>query len=732
MMPPASTRPNLSPDTLPDGGSNAASVEPAAAAAVRLDSNLAFEPCCVDGVQIVRAHHRVTNAHYQFGPTEHHVAMLLDHCDSLEELLATAQVDGVDWDAERLGDFIQELVRQGLARPESNGDATPEPSPPPAGPSPHARALRAAGWVISLRFPLCSPHRVAQRLANVIDGLPAIIQPLIAAGVLATLGVAGLCGAELTAGTRTILDAGNWVGPMLLWAALKVVHELGHAVAAAARGVRVGRGGVMFFMMAPIAYVDVSDAWRLPHARDRILIAAGGIAVELTVAAVAFWVWWLSPVGQIRQSALSVFLLAGPATLLVNANPLLRLDGYYILSDLTGIANLREHGRRLLAGALGRPLGLPAAAVPLDRRRRRIAMTHAVASVVFQIVWMGGLVIALIRAGGTAGAIMAAVATGLWVVLPVAKFAAGTWGRAAGEDATGGGCSKRLVVATVGFGVAALLVALGLLPTPLPRSVPVVVRYADEQTLRAPADAFVIELLVRSGDRVEAGQPLVQLRNDDLTREWDEAESELAAAWIEHRRHQHAGELALAQSSRHRADSLRRRALELGNQVESLLIRAGHDGVVVTPNLRRLRRRFVTTGDVIVRIGQADRLELLASIDQRDDTLYRRHVATGLPLRGQCRSGTPLNVHLVEAAPGASRQLPEPSLAATAGGLVAVTITDAETGPLAVTARRQAILPITPAAATGLSVGQTGVLWLRSDEPAWRRAWAWVRDQNAS
>ncbi len=489
------------------------------AVAIRLDPNLTMEPCVAGGVNIVRVHHRVTNQHFQLGPAEHHVATLLDRHDTVEAIARAAAADGVDWSPQRLGEFIEQLVRHGLASPQPIGTSTDaavadeapaRPSPAPAT-APGAAAVRVAGWVISLRVPLGSPHRAASRLALIGKRwCPRPVRWVIAASVLLTLMFAAAHGRELTAGTRTIIDSGNWWQPLMLWAVMKVIHEMGHAVAAAGRGVRVGRGGLMFFMMAPIAYVDVSDAWRLPRAADRIAIAAAGIVAELIVAAASFWLWWSIPDGGWRQTALSVFLLAGPATLLVNANPLLRLDGYYILSDLTGIANLRDQGRRLLVGALGRPLGLPAASVPLDRSRRRIALSHAVASVMFQIVWMGGLVVTLVRTGGVTAMVMAAAAVALWVVLPMVRFAATFWTRAAAGDQAAGGRSKRSRVLAIYVAASGAAATMLWMPAPLPRSIPVVVRYADEQTLRAPADAFVQALHVSSGDLATPGQPLVR------------------------------------------------------------------------------------------------------------------------------------------------------------------------------------------------------------------------------
>ena len=97
----------------------------------------------------------------------------------------------------------------------------------------------------------------------------------------------------------------------------------------------------------PTLYCDVSDAWRLPSKWQRILISAAGIFVELVLAAIATWLWWFSEPGLLNTLCLRVMFLCSVSTLVFNANPLLRYDGYYILSDLLNVPNLWQESRNL-------------------------------------------------------------------------------------------------------------------------------------------------------------------------------------------------------------------------------------------------------------------------------------------------------------------------------------------------------------------------------------------------
>lgn len=123
---------------------------------------------------------------------------------------------------------------------------------------------------------------------------------------------------------------------------IKGIHEFGHALACRAVGANCREIGVLFFLGAPCLYCDVSDTWRVPNRWKRCLVSAGGMIVELWIAILACIIWVGSSTPWIQEIALQVMLLSSIVTILINANPLLRYDGYYILSDALGIPNLAE------------------------------------------------------------------------------------------------------------------------------------------------------------------------------------------------------------------------------------------------------------------------------------------------------------------------------------------------------------------------------------------------------
>ncbi len=147
--------------------------------------------------------------------------------------------------------------------------------------------------------------------------------------------------------------ASNWIWLAAVLATTKVIHELGHGLACKRFGSQCHEMGFMLLVFTPCLYVNVSDSWMLPSKWKRIFIAAAGMYVELILASIAVFVWWFSNPGMIHQLALNVIFVCSVSTLIINANPLLRYDGYYILSDVLEIPNLRSKATSILQRQCG-------------------------------------------------------------------------------------------------------------------------------------------------------------------------------------------------------------------------------------------------------------------------------------------------------------------------------------------------------------------------------------------
>ena len=147
---------------------------------------------------------------------------------------------------------------------------------------------------------------------------------------------------------HAFFGAGNLVWLAVAVGLAKVLHELGHALACRHFGGRCHEIGIMFLVFTPCLYCNVSDAWLMPNKWRRIAIGAAGMGVEMVLAAVATFVWWWTGPGLLNGLCLDLMFVCSASTLLFNGNPLLRYDGYYILSDWSETPNLQEQASQVV------------------------------------------------------------------------------------------------------------------------------------------------------------------------------------------------------------------------------------------------------------------------------------------------------------------------------------------------------------------------------------------------
>lgn len=240
-----------------------------------------------------------------------------------EQCCEAIVADGV-LSAESLKQFLQQCQQQGLCRQQ------------PA-------LAQPASWSLMWRLPLWRPQPFLEyclpKLNLFFSPNCGLLMGLLA--LVSLIGIAPQLELYLSTANYLVTPAGALLF-MLSLLLLKFGHELAHAFTAARLGVPVRQIGVLFILIWPLLYTDVTDAWKLLDRRQRARIALAGIRFELCVAVVAGCLWLLLPDGLLRSLA---FIFAGTAlvsSLLINLNPLMRFDGYYALMDLWGIPNLQQ------------------------------------------------------------------------------------------------------------------------------------------------------------------------------------------------------------------------------------------------------------------------------------------------------------------------------------------------------------------------------------------------------
>ncbi len=324
-----------------------------------------------------------------------------------------------------------------------------------------------------------------------------------------------------------LVDPRNLFWLLLAIGCVKVLHEFGHAMVCKHFGGEVHEMGFMLLVFSPCLYCDVSDAWRLPSKWRRIAVSAAGMTVELVLAATATIVWWYARPGVVQLVALNIMIVCTVNTLVINGNPLMRYDGYYILSDLVETPNLWQRSREALRHFWSDwLLGQPAVDDPLiPASKRPWLAAYAVLSKIYltavcvAIVWGIAKTLYPYHLQNLAYAVGCTVLGGALVspISGVVQLARNPLRRA--ELRTG-----RLALLTA-FGLAAVVAVLAI-PVNYNVHAPLLLMPENAARVYAPEAGTLISM-APAGSRLSRGQTIAQLKNSEAELEIAHLEGEL-------------------------------------------------------------------------------------------------------------------------------------------------------------------------------------------------------------
>ena len=527
---------------------------------------------------------------------------------------------------------------------------------------------------LSWRVPLVDPERFLERLMPLARRLAGWFGALL---WLAVVGPAALVLAmhwrDFTHGAiDQLMSVQNLAAFWLLFVALKTLHELGHAVLTKVYGGEVHDMGLMFMVFNPVPYVDASSAWKFPETWRRVAVGAGGMLVELFVAGLATLVWVAAEPGIVRTLAFDAIVIAGLSTVVFNANPLLRFDGYYMLSDWLEIPNLNRRANRYVGYLCQRYLFGASSDRPLTAPGERAWFVgYAVASGLYRLVVMAAILLLLGRIHFYFALVAGSAAVAMWVVVPAVRGVVHLL-----TSATLRGVRVRAIAVTTAT-VATVVALVGFTPLPHRSRAEGVIWLPEDSLVRAPAEGFVASIVAVPGARVRRGQVLFTLRDEPLETRVTELEArrrELRARYdgyapAERVKAQIVAD-ELAYTERDLADARRR--------VAELTAVAAAEGTFVVAAPENLPGRLVKRGELVGYVVEPRTMTVRAVVPQADIALVRhRTLAVHARLAERPDVSVPGVVRRV--VPGATAHLPATALGANGGGTVAVDLRD-ETG----------------------------------------------------
>lgn len=550
---------------------------------MRKDLSFQYVSCQGKGYWVTKD--PVSLSYYQLQPEQHCLLKLLDGKRNLEELreglleefpfarptLADVQGAVVDLHSKRL--VRGNRFGQGISLFHSGKKKRRE------------KLLAALKNILYMRFPGWDPERTLHALYPFVSWLfrpwAVVLVLLLASSSWVLLGVQFGAFMERLPEFKQFFGWPNLVYLWLTMGMTKVIHELGHGIACRHFGGECHQIGLILLVFSPTLYCDVSDSWMMPNKWPRIIIGAAGMYVETIVSSLALFGWWFTQPGLLNHLFLNVFFISSVTTVIFNLNPLMRYDGYYMLSDLLEIPNLSRKAQRLLQETFAwYCLGIrpqPDPFMPVDGRFWFVV--YAAASAVYRWVVLFGITVFLyvvlkpyeLQSIGIAMAVLSLVG----VVFSLGQNLVHLL-RAPRQDPL-----SRPKMATTGSIVLAVLLGVLFIPLPWHFDASFYIEPHNVQHVYATVPGELVRASVEPGQRVSSGDEVAQLVDLEKVSRYIELTTELEVHETEYRAELGSNRPTAAALARERAELTRAQVADYEQQLRLLRITAPMAGIVV-------------------------------------------------------------------------------------------------------------------------------------------------------
>ena len=572
--------------------------------------------------------------------------------------------------------------------------------------------------IMFMRIPLFDPDRFLQKT------LPMVGQLISAFGALLWLAVVGMATkvfvenfAAATEQSQSILSPDNLLLLYASMAIVKTLHEFGHAYFCRKFGGEVHVMGVMLLVFTPIPYMDATSSWGFRSRWKRMLVAAAGMIVEVFVAAIAVFVWANTGPGTLHNLAYNMMFVASISTVIFNINPLLRFDGYYMLSDWLEIPNLHQRSARHMRHLIERhAFGVKRSESPARSRREAFWLTtFGITSNIYKYIVFAGILLFVADRWLLAGLMMVVLCIVSWVIAPICKLFDYLSSSPRLER-----CRARAVSVTLGF-VALVLTTLQFVQFPSFFRAPGVIEAKSYSAVMNGVPGQLVKLLAVPGEQVMKDQPLAALTNPEselalaaAKASLEEVDSRILSA--------RSREIANLKPLLSRRTSALKEIERLEADASGLIVRARHDGIWIARGIESFIGRHLVKGSAMGLLINPIAFEFAATVAQDDvKNLFQRNIEQAeIRLYGQVAES--LLVKDFRVIPAEQHQLPTPALGWSSGGEVQTEAGDPE-GSRTVEPYFMVIGSVSPKAGIQLLHGRTGKIRIATGTEALLPRW---------
>ncbi len=526
--------------------------------------------------------------------------------------------------------------------------------------------------IMFFRIPLFDPDEFLKRLMPFIRFL---LNPYGAAAwvlmLLLGLKVAIDNFAQLQVQSQGILSPSNlfllYVGLVII----KTIHEFGHAFVVRRFDGEVHTMGVMFLIFNPLPYMDASAAWSFRNKWKRVLVGSAGMIFELFVAACAIIIWAFTGPGIIHSLAYNMVFIASVSTILFNINPLLRFDGYYILSDLLDMPNLHQQASQHLKYLVEHyAFGLKNLETPATNKREAyILTTFGILSGIYRIFVFSAILLFVADRFLLAGIIMALICAVAWVITPIVKLI---------QYLAASPRLYRKRVRAVTVCASTFAVIFGFLyycPFPYNFKAPGVLKSVDYMVAVNKTSGKVIQIITPSGTQVQPGDPLLKMENPELGLKIRENQAGLDEARALHKKAMQEQQADLKPLAS-RIEFFNKRLKRLYYEQDQLVLRSDIQGIWISPNVKDFVGMWIPRGTPVGQLVNENNYYFDSVVAQADVSQLFSHGIRGtqVKLHGQANISIPVKEYT--SIPMEQTRLPSAALGWSGGGEIAIDTTD--------------------------------------------------------
>lgn len=583
---------------------------------------------------------QLTQDYHRLDAVSGTLAQLLDGTRSPEDLLkyAVAHWPGIDFDADYIADLMADLKRLKFIEDPFQRRAMVEARSHEERAQINAKTFQN---LFSIPLGTIDPDRF---LTQTYPRVAFLFRPFyVWLGMLLFLlaGYVVITHPEHVAASsgKLLLGPGReLLGAFLLWFTVTVViiiHELGHGYAVKHFGGEAKQLGFIFIFGLPCMFCDTSDSHLFPNWKHRAYVALAGTYVELYVAAIATWIWWLTPTDlAVNQLAYNVMVFASLSGIVFNYNPLIKMDGYYVLADILDMPNLQENSYSYLGYLVRRYVFRLKVESPVHGRRRKQTLAlYGGLSLAYSIFFAVVIYLFFRHELIKNFAVLGVLASVLLVVLVLRRLLKPAAGAMRLWVVDHRGEIRRNLVPILAAALL-LLGAFTLVPIPGTRALRVAIEPIRVAALVAPEDLRVEALHFKAGDPVQPGQLLATLSTDSMAIERESAAAGAAMLSANAAGARRRGDRADATRQLEFAAAERTRTSLLERRLARAELRAPFAGIVLTPVNPDWLGYEAEAGDTLCLVGDLSRVRARARVEAMD----LEELPTGSRVRVRLRS----------------------------------------------------------------------------------------------